>query len=205
MGILVAQDILLGFLLALMPVLEKSGIEAASEFLFVLMWVVLFLIAVFLVHYPLLALLEWLNKLQEHHEIFLMACICACLLLSELGSLFRQQMELCSFVAGVIVATRKGVAETTLKTTQSLKEVFSALFFASIGLHIYPSFIVKEGLLLLALTILTILFKIVLTTVTMHILFRQSLRNSLTIGVGLCQISEFTFVLASKAKRYIFC
>lgn len=111
-------------------------------------------------------------------------------------------MELSCFIAGVMLSSRKALAETVDRCLLPLRVIFGALFFASIGLHIYPSFLVNELFVLLTLTGLVLVFKIVSTWLVMRVVFFKSWRESLFIGVGLGQVSEFTFVLASKAKRY---
>jgi Kef-type K+ transport system membrane component KefB len=76
-------------------------------------------------------------------------------------------MELSCFVAGVIVASDEKLSESVMEQTRPLKELFSALFFASLGLHIYPSFLLNEGLLLVLLAASCMFFKVVLTTSVM--------------------------------------
>jgi Kef-type K+ transport system membrane component KefB len=204
MGILVAQDVMLGFLLAMMPMLQSSGIELAYTALKLIGNLVFFVFIAYLLSYPCINGLDWLRKTQRNHEIFVMASIAFCLAVVQLGFLLDQSMELSCFVAGMLVASRNPLAGSVIHSLEQLKLVFAALFFASIGLHIYPSFLIKEGLLLLTLTSVVLIAKILLTFVIIVFFFRLKARTALIIGVGLGQISEFTFVLASKAKGYSF-
>jgi predicted Kef-type K+ transport protein len=82
-----------------------------------------------------------------------------------------------------------------------VRDVFSCLFFAAIGLHgVHPSLIMREAGLLLLLTIGTVIFKYCLTCIIMMTVFRYDFKTASIISIGLSQISEFVFVLASRAK-----
>src|ERR1700731_174516 len=67
-------------------------------------------------------------------------------------------------------------------------------------LHVYPSFLLSEAMLLITLTAAVIGFKYVITSVVL-VLFRIALQKSSMMAIGLAQISEFSFVLASRAKQ----
>ena len=190
---------------------------------------ILFTIASYVLRVPMLQCLAWLYKkcklsasassstsssssssssTSHHHhgasegpsEVFLLTSISILLLYLGLGQLFEQSVELSCFVAGAMVASQKTVSEQVLHKLEPFKQIFSALFFASIGLHIYPSFLYNEGGLLISLTLIVMVSKTVVTFITMNAVFRIPAKTSALIGVGLGQVSEFTFVLASKAK-----
>ncbi|KAJ1330646.1 hypothetical protein BSLG_009098 [Batrachochytrium salamandrivorans] len=200
-GVLISQDVLLGFLLALMPALQTSGLDALFTVLQLILSLAGFLCACLVISFPAIRMLQYLMPVKgSGNEIYLLASIGFCLMVINVGSFFEQSMELCCFVAGVMISTRKSLSDTTVHVTDSLRGMFSALFFASIGLHIYPSFLLNEGLLLISLTVLVVVFKIGLAILVFKFLFRLSWSTALTVGIGLGQISEFTFVLASKAK-----
>lgn len=201
MGILVAQDVLLGFLLAIMPILQKSGIEIVYTTLRLVGFLILFITISFGIRIPALMALQYLRE-KAPSEVFSLAAIGFLLIYIRIGLLFEQSTELCCFVAGVCLASNKALSEHTIHKLESLRHVFGALFFASIGLHIYPSFLINEGALLLGITALVIVFKIILAVFVLKIVFRKSWRDSSIIAVGLGQISEFAFMLASTAKRY---
>ncbi|KAI8901742.1 Sodium/hydrogen exchanger family-domain-containing protein [Globomyces pollinis-pini] len=200
MGILVTQDVLLGFLLAMMPVLQSSGIQVAYTALSLLGRLIVFLFVCFLVRVPSLRALDWLVTFKDSNELFMMGSIGFCLSIIQIGQTLDQSMELACFVAGVLVASDKKLSEKVIHTLEPFKQLFGALFFASIGLHIYPQFLVNEGLLLIFLTTTIVGIKIIVTTGVMKVVFNQSFKTSFIISIGLAQISEFTFVLASKAK-----
>lgn len=200
MGVLVAQDVMLGFLLVVMPLLQSSGIMVAYTGVRLIFLLVSFLFASFILKFPVLAGLTYLRK-KVKGEVFLLSTIGVLLLYVKLGAVLQQSPELACFVCGVVIAGQKQLSEEVVHTLDSIKQLFGALFFASIGLHIYPSFLYNEGPLLISLTLFLMFFKVVLTFGVVNVVFRKDSRTSMIISVGLGQISEFTFVLASKAKR----
>lgn len=186
-----------------MPALQHSGNSLINSAVELLTSLTMFIVACLVIRVPAILIIRWLASEPKRKQIFLLGSVAFCLLIVQLGTFFKQSMELSCFVAGVIVATDKKLSESVIETAEPLKEVFSALFFASLGLHIYPSFLLNEGLLLLTLALSCMLFKILITTGVMSLLFKQSIRPALLVGIGLGQISEFTFILASKGTFHL--
>ncbi|KAI8903539.1 Sodium/hydrogen exchanger family-domain-containing protein [Gorgonomyces haynaldii] len=199
-GILVTQDVLLGFLLVMMPALAQSSETALATAFDLLSGLGLFLLTCVFIRFPCLAILKWLTQDPKRSVLLLLGSVAYCLMIVQIGAYFKQSMELACFVAGALVAPRTQIVESIVHTVTPLKEVFGALFFASLGLHIYPTFLLNEGLLLLSLTFAVIIFKAGLCVLVMFGMFKHTLPNAILVGVGLAQISEFTFVLASSAK-----
>jgi Kef-type K+ transport system membrane component KefB len=197
-GILVLQDLLLGFLLVIMPALHSTS-TLFSTIIDLFSSLLLFTSSCIVLRYPLTIILSWLNA-PKRQELFLLGSLGLCLLIMKIGIYFKQSTELSCFVAGLICSSEKPLAESISRTMKPLHQVFGALFFASLGLHIYPSFLYNEGTLLISLTIGTMLIKTVLTFLVMKLIFTKTAKDSILVAVGLGQISEFTFVLASTAK-----
>jgi Kef-type K+ transport system membrane component KefB len=190
---------MLGFLLAIMPVLKSTGTEVAYTLLRLFGFLALFIIICIIVQIPFRHALQYLTK---NKEMFCITSMGYFLVIAQIGNFCNQSIELSCFVAGMMMASRKKLSEAIEHALEPVRDIFGCLFFATIGLHIYPSFLIQEGLLLIVLTILVVGFKIFIAATVMHFIFRRSWRDALVISVGLGQISEFTFVLASKAKSY---
>jgi predicted Kef-type K+ transport protein len=181
--------------------LQHSGTEIAITSSKLILYLILYIFISNILRIPFLILLEHV-QLKASREVFLLSSLGVLLIYIRIGILFDQSTEISCFVAGVMIASKPKLGDAVMHSVESLKQFFGALFFASIGLHIYPSFLIEEGFLLLGLTLIVILFKVLLTTIVIYCAFRKPLRESFIIGVGLAQISEFTFVLSSKAKGY---
>ncbi|CAO3652507.1 unnamed protein product [Cunninghamella echinulata] len=262
-GLLVMQDVLLGFMLATVPALSKSGIQVMKAILHIS---VSFMIFAFLCYGLVLGIpyilkhhfpKKWSNTIINNttlcHESILLGALAICLLMSVLSEKLGLGMELGCFAAGVMIRTmlpttitnhNKTTTTTTTTTATAnnhhhhhqrtgsdngngngngsssssssksnginfevllslivpVRDLFACLFFASIGLHIYPSFLASELILLLTLTTTVMGFKY-LVTMGILISFKFDMQTCSTMAVALAQISEFVFVLASRAKQ----
>ncbi|CAO3599332.1 unnamed protein product [Absidia cylindrospora] len=224
-GLLVMQDVLLGFMLAIVPALAKSGMQVAKAVLHVSVSFLFFAVLCYgLVRIVVPMAPRWLrrclgprvftlllnNMAHYHHELMLLGALAVCLIMSVVSETLGLGMELGCFAAGVVIRSSSSSSssakpsttfhEALLSVISPVRDLFSCLFFASIGLHIYPSFLASELILLLTLTTMVMGFKYV---VTMGVLFalKFDMHTCSTMSVALAQISEFVFVLASRAKQ----
>ena len=127
-------------------------------------------------------------------EISLMVALTICLAIAALTEAVGLSLALGAFLAGLFL----GSSEFTHKLahqTQSIRDAFVALFFATIGMLIDPrSWIVSwQSILLLVGIVLAGKFAIWFGVVK---LFRYSNDSALRVGIGLTQIGEFSFILA---------
>lgn len=141
-----------------------------------------------------------IQSIVKNHELMLLGTIAICMTMLIISEHLGLGMELGCFAAGVIIRSRKGMFETSLTVIEPVRDMFACLFFASIGLHIYPSFLASEAMLLLTLAGGVIGFKYIATCIILY-LFKFDIQKSSTMAIALAQISEFGFVLASRAKQ----
>ncbi|ONK73030.1 uncharacterized protein A4U43_C04F26370 [Asparagus officinalis] len=202
-GTLILQDCAVGLLFALLPVLGGSsgvlrGIMSMGKLLLVLST---FITAA--------SILSWsfvprFLKLMVHlstqtNELYQLAAVAFCLMLAWSSDKLGLSLELGSFVAGVMISTTD-FAQHTLDQVEAIRNLFAALFLASIGMLIHVHFLWIHVDILLASVILVIVVKtIVITTVIKA--FRYNIRTSILAGLSLAQIGEFAFVLLSRASN----
>src|SRR5436309_9886626 len=90
-------------------------------------------------------------KKTNSHELFLLVSISLCLLMSQFSLLLGLGVEIGCFVAGVFIHNCRYIVDSSISVVEPVKDMFSCLFFASIGLHIYPSFLINEAPILIIL------------------------------------------------------
>jgi monovalent cation:H+ antiporter-2, CPA2 family len=198
LGILVVQDLALGLMLAVLPALNeppealgaavgqaliKIGIFAAGSIVAGI-WVV-----------P--RLLRLLAK-TESRELFLLGVVTLCLSIALLTEQLGLSIEMGAFVAGLMISEVE-YADQTLTYVEPIRDVFAALFFAAIGMLIDPVFLWNNLELILGLVFLAFVGKFVIITPIVKI-FGYPLKTALIAGLGLAQIGEFSFVLASEGQ-----
>jgi CPA2 family monovalent cation:H+ antiporter-2 len=110
---------------------------------------------------------------------------------------FNVSLALGSFLAGV-VAGQSCLVERVEATIGPLRDLFSALFFLSIGTLFNPLYGVTHPIGLLFALIVVLALKPLVALVLMHIL-RQPLQSTLVVAIGLAQIGEFSFILIRQA------
>ena len=87
-----------------------------------------------------------------------------------------------------------------LDQVEPIRNLFAALFLASIGMLIHVQFLWTHVDILLASVILVIVFKTIVATMITKV-FGYNIRTSVIVGLLLAQIGEFAFVLLSRASN----
>ncbi|MBD2342782.1 cation:proton antiporter domain-containing protein [Anabaena subtropica] len=198
LGILVVQDLALGLMLAVLPALHEPGEVIGVAVLTALVRIGLFaagaVVAGIWVIPPLLRLLAR----TESRELFLLGVVALCLGIALLTEYMGLSIEMGAFVAGLMISEVE-YADQTLTYVEPLRDIFASLFFAAIGMLIDPVFLWQNLELILGLVALVFVGKFLIITPLVK-LFRYPLKTALIAGLGLAQIGEFSFVLASEGQ-----
>jgi CPA2 family monovalent cation:H+ antiporter-2 len=198
LGMLVVQDLALGLMLAVLPALDKPAEEIGLAIGWALLQIGLIalgaVVAGIWVIPPLLRLLAR----TESRELFLLGVVALCLGIALLTEHLGLSIEMGAFVAGLMISEVE-YADQTLTYVEPLRDIFASLFFASIGMLIDPVFLWNNLELILGLVALAFVGKFLIVT-PIVMLFRYPLKTALITGLGLAQIGEFSFVLASEGQ-----
>ncbi|KAJ4803584.1 Potassium efflux antiporter [Rhynchospora pubera] len=202
-GTLILQDCAVGLLFALLPVLGGSsgvmgGIMSMGKLLLVLSGFIA--VTAVLSWYFVPRFLKLMIQLSSQtNELYQLAAVAFCLLLAWCSDMLGLSLELGSFVAGVMVSTTD-FAHHTLEQVEAIRNLFAALFLASIGMLIHVKFLWNHVDILLASVILVIIIKTFVVTIVVKA-FGYSIRTAFVVGLSLAQIGEFAFVLLSRASH----
>tara|TARA_B110000977_G_scaffold64920_1_gene88373 strand:- start:20286 stop:21890 length:1605 start_codon:yes stop_codon:yes gene_type:complete len=200
-GTLILQDCTVGLLFALLPVLGGShGIgEGVVSLVRVTAMMVGFLAAaVFLSKAVVPNLFKIVSK-RNNAELYQMTSIAFCLVIAWMSEHLGLSIELGAFVAGVMISTTQH-ADQVLKHVEPIRNVFAALFIASIGMIMNPFFLWVHLDVLVATLLVVIVFKCSLITLVVRA-FGYSTRTSFKVGMSMAQVGEFSFVLLSRASN----
>ncbi|KAL0728266.1 hypothetical protein Bca4012_024359 [Brassica carinata] len=202
-GTLILQDCAVGLLFALLPVL--GGNSGVLEGVLSMGKVVVVLLS-FLAVLSILSrtCIPWLLKLMvslssQTNELYQLAAVAFCLLVAWCSDKLGLSLELGSFAAGVMISTTD-LAEHTLEQIEPIRNLFAALFLASIGMLVNVNFLWTHVDILLASVILVIIIKTTIVTTVVKG-FGYSNKTALLVGLSLAQIGEFAFVLLSRASN----
>ncbi len=111
------------------------------------------------------------------------------------AEVFHVSVALGAFFAGLVVGQSRFGPQAAADMAP-VRDVFSALFFVSIGMLFNPGFVVREPLMVLGVLAIVLLVKPLVALVIVRVL-RDTRRTAATVAVGLAQIGEFSFILAS--------
>ena len=198
LGILVVQDLALGLMLAILPALHQPGEAIGVAVVMALVKIGLFAAGAYAAGIWLIPRLLRLLAGTESKELFLLGVVSICLGIALLTEYLGLSIEMGAFVAGLMISEVE-YADETLTIVEPLRDIFASLFFAAIGMLIDPVFLWQNLELILGLVALVFVGKFLIITPLVR-LFRYPLKIALIAGLGLAQIGEFSFVLASEGQ-----
>ncbi|NIE97789.1 sodium:proton antiporter [Acinetobacter sp. Tr-809] len=129
-------------------------------------------------------------------ELFTLTVVAAAVSIAY-GSyaVFGVSMALGAFFAGMVVK-ESDFSHRAEEETLPLREIFSILFFVSVGMLFDPSILLEEPLRILAVVAIIMIGK-TLAAMALVLFFRYPINTALTVGASLAQIGEFSFILAT--------
>jgi CPA2 family monovalent cation:H+ antiporter-2 len=114
------------------------------------------------------------------------------------AQVFHVSVALGAFFAGLVVGqSRFGVQAAGFMTP--FRDVFSALFFVSVGMLFNPGFVLAHPLMVIVALAIVLIAK-PLVALAIVVLIGDARGTAATVAVGLAQIGEFSFILAALGK-----
>jgi len=135
--------------------------------------------------------------LEAGNELQVFFAFGLCFGFSALTGFFGLSTALGAFVAGILVATAKSTSWFH-NSLFSLKVIFVALFFISVGMLINVHFLWDNLFVILSLVVIILLANNLINTLIMRS-FKMSWHDSIYAGALLSQIGEFSFVIGNLA------
>jgi CPA2 family monovalent cation:H+ antiporter-2 len=197
LGVLIFQDLAVVPLVLLVPILAGTpggdpiymvGVKGVAILL------VVAALAVWVVPWLMLHVAQ-----TKSNELFMFTVALICLGTALATSKAGLSLALGAFLAGLIIAGSP-YAYQAISSVLPMRDIFTSLFFVSIGLRMDIRDLMAEPLLTVGLALLVMLVNAVATALAMR-LIGVSARVAVMIGFSLCQVGEFAFVLAASAQQ----
>ncbi len=194
-GILVIEDLLGIAMIALLSGIAATGHLTLPEVVTTVSRLVVFLVV------SLVAGLVVVPRLLAHvgrfrsNEMLLVTVLGLCFGMSLLALEFGYSVALGAFLIGAVIAEAREVHRIE-GLIEPVRDMFSAVFFVSIGLLIDPATAFKHWLPILVISLGVVLGKVVSCALGAF-LGGNDTRTSLRVGMGLAQIGEFSFIIAA--------
>lgn len=194
-GILIVEDILAILMIAMLSGFATTGSLAVGDVAMTVGKLSTFLGMLLIFGLILVPrLLNWVAKFKSN-EMLLITVVGLCFGVSLLAVKLGYSVALGAFIIGAIIAEARHIAHIEV-LMHPVRDLFSAVFFVSIGLLIDPQVLVDQWLPILVITA-AVVFGKVLTCGFGTFIAGNDMRTSMRVGMGLAQIGEFSFIIAA--------
>jgi CPA2 family monovalent cation:H+ antiporter-2 len=194
-GILVIEDILAIVLLALLSGYARtSSLQAGQVGIEVIKLAVFFAMVLVAGFIAVPRLFNYIAKFKSD-EMLLVAALGCCFGVALIANAFHYSVALGAFLIGAVIAEARQIHKIEALTAP-VRDMFSAIFFVTIGMLIDPHMLVQYAWPIVILSLLVIAGKVVACSFGVFV-GGKDLRTSLCIGMGLAQIGEFSFIIAT--------
>ncbi len=194
-GALIVEDLVAIVLMVLLSTIAVSQQFAGTEMLQSILKLLFFLILWFLAGIFIIPSLLKRTKKLMNDETMLLVSLSLCFLMVVLAAQAGFSPALGAFVMGSILAETTQ-AERIEHLIMSVKNLFGAIFFISVGMLIDPAMLVEYAVPILIVTLIT-LFGKMFGTALGALVSGQPLKQSVQAGMSLAQIGEFSFIIAT--------
>ena len=196
-GWLIVEDLFTVIALVVLPAFAAGGTGAgamAGALGIALGKAAAFAVLVWLVGTRFVApVMERISKLRSAELFTLTVFVVALGVAIVAAEVFSVSVALGAFFAGLVVGQSRIGAQAAVDMAP-FRDVFSALFFVSVGMLFNPAVVIAQPLLVLAALAIVLVVK-PLVAVVIVVALHDTRRTALTVGVGLAQIGEFSFIL----------
>ena len=200
LAILIFQDIIVVPMLLFTPLLAGAA-EQVSQTLFILLLKGIVIIAVVMVSATFVVprLLYHIAQTRSR-ELFLLSVMAICFGVAWVTFSLGLSLALGAFLAGLIISESE-YSYHAIGNIVPLRDIFTSFFFVSIGMLLDISFLFKQPVLIIAIVFGTLFLKGV-TAGLATLIMGLPLRTILLVGMSLCQVGEFSFVLSKAGMEY---
>jgi CPA2 family monovalent cation:H+ antiporter-2 len=199
LAVLLFQDLCVLPMLLVLP-LVAGGDDATLVGIFSQMTLAIVVIAA--VVYSAKTLLPLLMRLilrLRSRELFIGMVVIVCFGTAWLTAKLGLSLAIGAFLAGLLIS-ESDYSHQVVAEILPLRDLFSSVFFVSIGMLLDLDFLMSNLTFVAALASVVFVLKSVVAGAAV-MPFRASPRLAVLVGLGLAQVGEFSFVLAGESVR----
>ena len=200
LGILIFQDIILIPLLLFTPVLGGETSGKGSEVLLLMGKATILIGLVYVGNRWLMPKLLTLIAHTKNQELFLMSIFLICLSVALLTSEMGISLAFGAFLAGLMISDSE-YSHNAFGNLIPFKDTFTSFFFVSIGMLLDLDFVAAHPMLVFSTVLLVLVVKMLIAGATAFVL-GHTFRGTIMVGFALCQVGEFSFILAQSGLNY---
>ena len=194
LGILVFQDLMAVPLMLSVPLLAGRTFGFTNSIVYTVGKGALVLVLLVVASRKLMPRLLLSIVRTRSRELFLLTALAICMAVSLLTAAIGLSLSLGAFLAGLLLSS-SAYRENLHEAVLPFKDVFTALFFISIGMLLNVRPALQQLPDILEVTALVLVIKAVLAGAATRIVGYPT-RTAVLTGLALCQVGEFSFILA---------
>ena len=198
-SVLIIEDILGILLMVMLSALAVSRTFKGLELMRSLMQLGFFLLLWFIVGIYLVPLIFRKAKKYINSETLLVVSVGLCFLLAVIATKVGYSPAFGAFMMGSILAETLE-AESIEKSVGSLRDLFGAVFFVSVGMMVEPSVLSEYWLPILVLTLAVVLGQMFFGSLSFFVT-SGSVQTAVRSGFSMVQIGEFAFIIAALGQE----
>jgi CPA2 family monovalent cation:H+ antiporter-2 len=200
LGILIFQDIIVVPMMLITPIMAGESTNIGMAVLTLLIKSALVMVLTYVSARYLVPRLLHLIVKSNSKELFILTIITICFMVTFLTSEAGLSLALGAFLAGLIISESEYSHHAT-STILPFRELFTSIFFISVGMLLDLSFFITHAGVVLLLVLLVFIIKGSIAAFAVAIL-KYPPRTVLLTGLALFQIGEFAFILSKVGVKY---
>ena len=200
LGMMIYQDIIAIPMMLSIPLISGAESDMHLSTLYTLVKGLVILGVVLFSAVKLVPKLLYLIAKTRSRELFLLSVFTICFSVAWLTSSVGLSLSLGAFLAGLIISDSEYRTEA-IGDILPFQDLFTSFFFVSIGMLLNVQFLVHQPLFILLVTLSIMTVKALIAGGT-TIFLGMPLRTVVITGISMCQVGEFSFVLAKAGNTY---
>ncbi len=199
LAILIFQDVAVVPMMLVLPMLASGDMAALPfEVGFLLVKLIILIAFVYmLAKYVMPYLLFQIVKAQSK-DLFVVSVVAICFVIAFLTDLVGLSLALGAFLAGLIISESR-FSHQVVGAVIYFKELFTSIFFVSIGLMLDLIFLRLNWHIIIGFTLLVIFLK-ALVGIGVALLLNRNPLTVIGVAIGIAQIGEFSFILSKMGE-----
>jgi len=194
-GIQVIEDSLGMTLIVLLTGLAATGTLHFSDGVTAILGILIFVSVVLIVGFILVPrLIRYVAHFQSN-EMLLITVLGLCFGVTLLAVKLEHSMVLGAFLIGTIIGETREIGKIKI-LMEPVRDLFSAIFFVTIGMMINPELIAQYTVPILVISLAVVLGKVGIFSLGTFIAGNDA-RTSLRVGTAMVPIGELSFIIAT--------
>ncbi len=200
LAILIFQDLIVVPMMLVTPIISGDSEDVSGSIISLLIkTIIVIVITIVSARYLVPRLMHSIAK-TESKELFLLTTFTICFAVAFLTSEAGLSLALGAFLAGLIISESEYSHQAT-STILPFGELFTSLFFISVGMLLNITFFINNILLVLLILLAVFVGKSLITALAITVL-RYPPRTIIITALSLFQVGEFSFILSKVGIQY---